>query len=105
MLTGKGAASCSNPTFPLIPIDTITLDFSITMSKSIFVPEYNTQVNRYFTEIDKQLCFIYAVDSVQPTTIFKLKGPLSSLYCVNKDSIIVNYPYSNKNLILNTIVR
>lgn len=88
-------------TSPFTPIDTIVLDYEITMSKSIFVPEYNTQVNRYFTEINKQLCFIYAIDSVQPTTIFKLRGPLSSLYCVNKDSIIVNYPYSNQNIILN----
>lgn len=91
----------SNPGFPLVPIDTITLDYSITMSKSIFVPEYNTQVNRYFTEINKQLCFIYAIDSVKPTTIFKLKGPLSALYCINKDAIIVSYPYSNQNYILN----
>lgn len=100
-LSTSSCKSIQNASFPLISIDTITMDYSITMSKSIFVPEYNTQVNHYFTKIDKHLYFIYAIDSVKPTTIYKLQGLLTSFYCLNKDSLIVNYPNSDQYFLLN----
>ncbi|MBP1672595.1 MAG: hypothetical protein H6Q25_410 [Bacteroidetes bacterium] len=98
---GRGNNYTSSPEFPLVPIDTINLDFSVSMSKSIFVPEYYTQVNYYFTEINEQLYFIYSIDSIKPTTIFKLQGLLTSFYCLNKDSLIVNYPNSDQYLLIN----
>lgn len=85
----------------IIPIDTIVLDHKIQMSKSKYVPEYNTQVNHYFTSIDTQLCLVYAIDSINPTSIFKLKGSLSAFFCINKDSLIINYSYTNDFLLLN----
>ena len=101
VFTTTSCKSNSQKTTTLIPLDTLVLDYKISMSKSKYVPEYNTQVNYYFFEIDHQLCFAYSIDSIKPTSIFKLQNTLSAFFPVNKDLLIINYSYSSSQLLLN----
>lgn len=78
-----------------LSIDTIVIPFEVLYSRSVYVSEYNTQINTFFSYDMNQLVFHYCIDSISSTTSFKLNGPLSNYFSINKNLLLINYPSTN----------
>jgi len=80
-------------------IDTVILDYKITQVKSIYNPEYNTQVNTYFRKYNTGFAFCFCIDSITPTTLFPIRTQITNYIIENKDSFIIQYadgkPHNN----------
>ncbi len=78
-------------------IDTVVLDYQITKIRSLYNPEYNTQVNTYFRNYDTAFAFCFCIDSITPTTILPIRARINNYLIENKDSFIIQYLYESRN--------
>ncbi len=78
-------------------IDTAVLDYQITKIRTLYNPEYNTQVNTYFRKYDTAFAFCFCIDSITATTILPIRARISNYIIENKDSFIIQYSYESRN--------
>lgn len=87
----------------LISTDTIVVPFEVLYARSVYVSEYNTQINTFFSMNKNSLTFHYCIDSITPTTSFKLNGSLSNYFSINKNLLLINYSSTNSFYLIDSL--